>query len=113
MHAVCDPATREVRQVNPLRRDDGEFHWMAQEEDLRFFLVEDTPASYVLTAAINACRLQQLSLGGCIGFAIEGPNERGSYLVTLHYNFVDTFSTIAYRGDLADNPQVYNIEACF
>lgn len=111
MHAVCDP--REVRKVDAVKRDDGTPHQMAADSDVRDFSVIDTPASYVLTAAINACRLQQLSLGGCIGFAIEGPNERGSYLVTLHYNFVDTFSTIAYRGDLADNPQVYNIEACF
>ena len=113
MHAVCDPATAEVRLVNPLRRDDGGVHWMAENSDARDFYTTDTPASYVLTAAINACRLQQHRLGGCVGFAIEGPSERDGYLVTLLYNFVDSSTTVAYRGDLADNPMVYSIEACF
>ena len=111
MHAVCDPATREVRQVNPLRRPDGNFHWMEAESDLRDFSITDTPASYVLTAAINACRLQQRRLGGCIGFAIEGPSDSGGHLVTLLYDFIDG-RTVAYRGDLADDPKVYSIQAC-
>ena len=111
MHAVCDPATREVRQVNPLTRDDGEPHMMAASEDEREFFVTDTPASYVLTAAINACRLQD-ALGGCIGFAIEGPSERGSYVVTpLLDARSERADTVPFtRGADA---QVFSIEGCF
>eukprot|EP00892_Ulva_mutabilis_P004111 jgi/Ulvmu1/2071/UM123_0003.1 len=110
---LCDPATREVRRVNPLRRDDGNFHWMAAEGDFRGLFVTDTPASYTLTAAINACRLQQDRLGGCIGFAIEdAPADSGSR-VTLLYDFIDFNTHTAYRGDLlAEDPAVYDIQAC-
>eukprot|EP00892_Ulva_mutabilis_P005698 jgi/Ulvmu1/34/UM001_0036.1 len=112
---LCDPATREVRRVNPFRRDDGDPHWMARESDIRDFYITDTPASHVLTAAINACRLQQHSsyVGGCIGFAIEdSPWGEGEHKVTLLYDFVSSNQHRAYRGDLADDPRVYNIEAC-
>eukprot|EP00892_Ulva_mutabilis_P006698 jgi/Ulvmu1/43/UM001_0046.1 len=110
---LCDPATREARRVNSVRRDDGEFHWMASDEDFRDFFIADAPATYALTAAINACRLQQFDggLGGCIGFAMED-SEFGTR-VTLHYNFIDSSTHTAYRGDQANKPRVYNIEACF
>lgn len=108
MHAVCDP--REVRKVDAVKRDDGTPHQMAADSDVRDFSVIDTPASYVLTAAINACRLQQDSLGGCIGFGIETPSNSGGsgHRVTLLYNSMKSVTT-AYTGK---HPEVYSIEAC-
>eukprot|EP00892_Ulva_mutabilis_P010362 jgi/Ulvmu1/7699/UM039_0003.1 len=109
---LCDPASREVRRINPLRRLDGDPHWMAAEEDWRHFSITDTPPSAVLTAAINACRLQQHRLGGCIGFALEGTPGATGASVTLLYDFIDSGTHVPYRGDLAEDPRVYSIEAC-
>eukprot|EP00892_Ulva_mutabilis_P006587 jgi/Ulvmu1/42/UM001_0045.1 len=113
---VCDPATREVRRVNPLRRDDGNFHWMAADEDIREFFIdtdENTPPSYALTAAINACRLHEnvYGLGPCIGFAMEETGRFG-VRVTLLYDIIDFSTHTHYRGDLAEDPAVYDIQAC-
>lgn len=107
---MCDPATREVRQVNPIIAPDqpGSFHQMAADEDTAFFLVD--PPSYTLTAAINACRLNRDRLGGCIGFAIESGVSSQGDRVTLLYNGGDR--TRPFRGDLADNPRVYDITEC-
>eukprot|EP00892_Ulva_mutabilis_P006142 jgi/Ulvmu1/38/UM001_0040.1 len=109
---LCDPATREVRRVNSVRRADGGPHWMAADEDVQGFSI-DTPAAYVTTAAINACRLQQFSerLGGCIGFVVEDIGF-GPY-ITLLYDFIDADTHVAFRGsDLAKSLRVYDIQAC-
>ena len=108
---MCDPATREVRKVNPLitPNNPSGFHQMAANSDERYFYV--TPQSYTLTAAINACRLTQDLLGGCIGFAIEAGEPEYGDVVTLLYN--RSRGTRNYRSDLLDEkPEVYSIEAC-
>ena len=105
---MCDPATREVRKVNPLiaPNNPSGFHQMAADSDERYFYV--TPESYTLTAAINACRLTRDLLGGCIGFALDA-EYYGS--VTLLYK--EGRGTRNYRSDLlAKKPEVYSIEAC-
>ena len=107
---MCDPATRQVRQVDPIispDQPDG-FHQMDADSDTAFFFV--TPVSYTLTAAINACRLNGARLGGCIGFAVEPGTESDGDRVTLLYNAGDR--TRPFRGDLADNPKVYDITEC-
>eukprot|EP00892_Ulva_mutabilis_P010361 jgi/Ulvmu1/7698/UM039_0002.1 len=108
---LCDPATPEVRQVKSVTRSDGDYHWMASNGDWRDFYITDSPATFVLPAAINACRLQQHLLGGCIGFAIDHTPTDG-VRVTLLYDFIDADQHVAYRGDLEEDPEVYSIEAC-
>lgn len=106
---MCDPATREVRQINPIIAPDGGFHQMDTYKDTRLFYV--TPLNYTLTAAINACRLQRARRGGCIGFAVEPATDTRGNKVTLLYNAGP--QTKRYRSDLLDEtPQVYSIEAC-
>eukprot|EP00892_Ulva_mutabilis_P006031 jgi/Ulvmu1/37/UM001_0039.1 len=83
---------------------------MASEPGFREFIVARTPPSYTLSAAINACRLQQHRYGGCIGFATE-PSSWGLD-VTLLYNRNSDGETIAYHADMDNDVHVYNIEGC-
>lgn len=100
--AVCDPATREVRRLNPAAAPGGGPHQMDAYTDSRTF---GAGGAHALTSAINACRLQQVNLGGCIGFAIEGTT------VTLLYRPGPGTTDFVADPD-ADEPLVYSIEAC-
>lgn len=99
---MCDPAKDEVRLISPTTAEGGGPHQMDSNTDFRTFFA--SPLEYALTAAINACRLQQSRRGGCIGFALEDGT------ITMLYNPSD--GTVDFVPDPDTTAQVYSITGC-
>lgn len=105
---MCDPATQQVQILDPAIAVDGGPHQTAMNVTGVSFIA--APSDHALTAAINACRLDRTTLGGCISFALEYIFDRDAYNVVLLYNVSP--ETTGYQPSLSGTPVVYTIAPC-
>lgn len=81
---------------------------MAMDIAWRTFI--SAPSDHALTAAINACRQDRSTLGGCISFALEYLDDQDAYRVVPLYS--RSPATIGYQPFISGTPVVYTIEQC-
>lgn len=99
---MCDPATKEVRQVNA----QDPTYYMAENTDIQSYFMKKDLKEAVLDLAINMCKLQRRYVGGCTGFAIDEGKEW--FEITLLYK--KSKETVKYSP--AKTSKVYSIAAC-
>ena len=99
--AVCDPATREVRQVNA----HTPAYWEDKTKRAKSF---STTAERALAAGINVCKLASRRRGGCIGFAIDKLEEESDVRITLLYKR----SKSTRRYSPSPDAKVYSLLEC-